>query len=140
MTNPKPYTLDRVVRLTLGGALLVGLVWLLSYLSDVLMPFAAALVLAYLLNPLVALLQRLVKNRLAAVLLSLLLCLGVGVALLWAVVVGSYALWQLLTGPEGLGVKLMVVGGGGAVALLFLSVLLDRLHHARSDRYREVER
>ncbi|BEQ16044.1 AI-2E family transporter [Desulfoferula mesophila] len=86
MTNQKPYTLDRVVRLTMGGALLVGLVWLLSYLSDVLMPFAAALVLAYLLNPLVELLQRLVKNRLAAVLLSLLLCLAVGVGLAWAVV------------------------------------------------------
>ena len=65
MLNQRPYTLDRVVRLTLGGAVLVGLVWLLSYLSDVLVPFAAALVLAYLLNPLVELLQRLVKNRLA---------------------------------------------------------------------------
>lgn len=84
--NSKPYTLDRVVRLALGGALLAGLVWLLSYLSEVLIPFAAALVLAYLLNPLVELLQRLVKNRLAAVLLSLVLCLAAGVALLWAVV------------------------------------------------------
>lgn len=86
MLNPRPYTLDRVVRLALAGAVLVGLVWLLAYLSDVLMPFAAALVLAYLLNPLVALLQRLVKNRLAAVLLSLVLCLAAGVALLWVVV------------------------------------------------------
>lgn len=85
MLTPQPYTLDRVVRLALGGAVLVGLVWLLAYLSDVLMPFAAALVLAYLLNPLVELLQRLVKNRLAAVLLSLLLCLAAGVALLWVV-------------------------------------------------------
>ncbi|MCB2193264.1 MAG: AI-2E family transporter [Deltaproteobacteria bacterium] len=86
MLNSKTYTLDRVVRLTLGGALLVGLVWLLSFLSDVLMPFAAALVLAYLLNPLVELIQRLVKNRLAAVLLSLVLCLAVGVGAVLVVV------------------------------------------------------
>ena len=86
MLTPRPYTLDRVVRLALGGAGLIGLVWLLSFLSDVLMPFAAALVLAYMLNPLVELLQRLVKNRLAAVLLSLTLCLAAGVALLWWVV------------------------------------------------------
>lgn len=66
--------------------------------------------------------------------------LGWTLAMVWVVAVGGFALWQLLTSPEGLGVKLMVVGGGGALALLFLSVLLDRLHHARSDRYREVER
>ncbi|MCF8044015.1 MAG: AI-2E family transporter [Desulfarculaceae bacterium] len=86
MMNQRPYTLDRVVRLGLSGAVLVGLVWLLSYLSDVLMPFAAALVLAYMLNPLVEVLQRLVKSRLAAVLLSLVLCLSAGAALLWWVV------------------------------------------------------
>ena len=85
MLNPRPYTLDRIVRLALAGAVAVGLVWLLAFLSDVLMPFAAALVLAYLLNPLVELLQRLVKNRLVAVLLSLLLCLAAGVALVWVV-------------------------------------------------------
>jgi len=66
--------------------------------------------------------------------------LGWTMALVWVVAVGGYALWQLLTGPEGLVVKLMVVGGGTAIALLFLSVLLDRFHHARTDRYREVER
>ncbi len=49
----KPYTFDRVVRLTLATGLLVGLVWLLGFLSEVLIPFAVALILAYMMNPLV---------------------------------------------------------------------------------------
>lgn len=72
----RPYTLDRVVRLLLGGLAIVGLIWMLSYLSDVLIPFAIAFLLAYLFNPLVLKLQRLgIRNRLAAVLLTLLMVL-----------------------------------------------------------------
>lgn len=75
----KPYTFDRVVRITITIAFLIGLVWLLHYLSDVLIPFAVALLLAYLINPLVQLVQKKVRNHSLAVLISLLaLVLAVG--------------------------------------------------------------
>lgn len=71
------YTFDRVVRLLLGCSALIGLIWLLGYLSDVLIPFAIAFLLAYLFNPLVTVLQRIgIHNRLGAVLLSLILVAG----------------------------------------------------------------
>lgn len=73
----RPYTLDRVVRLLLSGLVIVGLIWMLSYLSDVLIPFAIAFLLAYLFNPIVLKLQKIgIRNRLAAVLLTLLLVLS----------------------------------------------------------------
>ena len=71
--NGKPYTFDRVVRLGISAALLWGLVWLLGYLSDVLIPFIAAFLLAYLINPLVLLVQKKVPHRAAAVFISLLI-------------------------------------------------------------------
>jgi predicted PurR-regulated permease PerM len=46
---------------------------LAGYLSDVLIPFAVALLLAYLTNPLVSLIQKKFSNRVAAVFISLLL-------------------------------------------------------------------
>ena len=79
--NGKPYTLDRIVRIVMTVGLLGGLIWLLGYLSDVLIPFAVALLLAYLINPLVLLVQKKVENRVAAVFISLFAVL-IGVALL----------------------------------------------------------
>ncbi|NCC53303.1 MAG: AI-2E family transporter [Spartobacteria bacterium] len=67
----KPYTLDRIVRISLGAGLIWGLIWLLGYLSDALIPFAIALLLAYLMNPLVVLVQKKIPHRLTAVLVSL---------------------------------------------------------------------
>ena len=69
--NNKPYTLDRIVRIGIAAGLLWGLIWLLGYLSEVLIPFAVALLLAYLINPLVLLVQRKVPNRIFAVFISL---------------------------------------------------------------------
>lgn len=57
------YTFDRVVRMVLSAATAVIVLVLLRYLSDVLLPFVAAVVLAYLLNPLVTLLERKTKRR-----------------------------------------------------------------------------
>ena len=72
MSNtPQPYTFDRVVRLIISAALLVAVFALLRYLSDVLLPFAAAVVLAYLLNPLVTLFERKTHRRGFAVALTL---------------------------------------------------------------------
>ena len=65
------YTFDRVVRFTLNVGLLFVLVWFFRYLSDVLIPFAVALLLAYLINPLVLLVQKRVKNHTASVFISL---------------------------------------------------------------------
>lgn len=62
--------------MTLSAVTLVAVIALLRYLSDVLIPFAAAVVLAYLLNPTVGLLERRVRHRGAAVALTL---LGLGV-------------------------------------------------------------
>ena len=67
----KPYTLDRVMRLFLGTAVLVAGIWVLMFLADVLVPFAVAFVLAYLLNPVVIQVQRKIENRAAAVFLTL---------------------------------------------------------------------
>jgi len=84
--DEKPYTFDRVIRFALSAALLWGLVWLLDHLSDVLIPFAAALLLAYMINPLVERVQKWVSNRLAAVLSSLFLVAAALVALAWTLV------------------------------------------------------
>ena len=51
--DTRRYDFDRVFRLLLTVGTLVGTVWLLAYLSDVLVPFAVAVLLAYLLNPIV---------------------------------------------------------------------------------------
>jgi predicted anti-sigma-YlaC factor YlaD len=61
-------------------------------------------------------------------------------AIIWAVGLSGFALWHWWQGSEGLVERLLVFGGLSAVALLFGSVLLDRLATARTDRYREVEK
>lgn len=71
MLDNRPYTFDRVVRVILAVVFFVGLIRLMGYLSDVLVPFAIALLLAYLLNPLVNIVSRRVKNHTLAVLLTL---------------------------------------------------------------------
>ncbi|KPJ78557.1 MAG: hypothetical protein AMJ54_02740 [Deltaproteobacteria bacterium SG8_13] len=86
LSNDKPYTFDRVVRILIGVGFLAGLVWLMGYLSDVLIPFAVAFLLAYLINPLVVLIQRKIPNRTVAVLLGLLIVVIVFAALVAVVV------------------------------------------------------
>ncbi|WP_243544720.1 AI-2E family transporter [Pseudodesulfovibrio tunisiensis] len=86
MSLQTPSTLDRVARIFLWAVLVLGLLWLLQQLSDVLLPFAAALALAYMLNPLVSLVQRGVKSRGAAVGLTLVGVVGGLGATLWLVV------------------------------------------------------
>jgi len=54
------FTLDRIFRFLLTTGILIGLFILLKSLSAVLLPFFVALLLAYLLNPLVGLYQKLV--------------------------------------------------------------------------------
>ena len=74
----KPFTFDRTVRI----ALIVGICYaafiLLDYLSDVLIPFAVAMLLAYLIDPLVVFMQEKikVKSRVLSVTFSLIIVFG----------------------------------------------------------------
>ncbi len=78
MLSNNPITFDRVIRIAIGVAVIWLLITLIAYLSDVLIPFAVALLLAYLINPLTSWLQRKlpVKARIVSVLLSLTIILG----------------------------------------------------------------
>ena len=86
MTEQRPYTFDRVVRILLSLGILAGMIWLAGYLSDVLIPFAVALLMAYLTNPLVTLIQRKISNRVAAVAISLLGIFALAILLGWFVI------------------------------------------------------
>lgn len=62
-TNHKPFTLDRITRLVITVVCIVGGVWLVDYLSGVLLPFLVACVLAYMLNPIVKYNSRLLRMK-----------------------------------------------------------------------------
>ena len=62
------------------------------------------------------------------------------IAIVWAVFFAGYALWQFWQGSTDLFQRMLVFGGLSALALLFTSVLLDRLRAAGTDPYREVEK
>jgi predicted anti-sigma-YlaC factor YlaD len=66
--------------------------------------------------------------------------LGWALAIVWLVAVSGFGLWHLWQSPEGLLEKTLIFGGLAAFGLIFLSVLLDRIKTARTDRYREVEK
>jgi len=81
-----PYSFDRVVRMALAAGLAWGAVMTLGYLSDVLIPFAVALLLAYILNPAVHFVQGYVRNRGLAIGLTLFLFLSLAAGICWVVV------------------------------------------------------
>lgn len=81
-----PYSFDRVVRMALAAGLLWGVITTLGYLSDVLIPFAVALLLAYILNPLVHRVQGFVKSRGLAIGLTLFFFFAAVGALCWIVI------------------------------------------------------
>ncbi|SMO33681.1 Predicted PurR-regulated permease PerM [Saccharicrinis carchari] len=76
--HSKPYTFDRVVRMVLSIAFLFAVYFLLNRLSGALIPFFIALLLAYLINPMVDFFQFKCrfKYRSLAVLSSLLIVFG----------------------------------------------------------------
>ncbi len=79
--HDKPFTLDRITRLVLWAGLAWGIVAVVSYLSDVLIPFVVALILAYLLHPLTSWLERFVRKRELAVPLSLFIIFSLSILL-----------------------------------------------------------
>lgn len=62
------------------------------------------------------------------------------ILVVWAVGTAGFGLWQLAAEPEALAEKLIVFGGLFGIGLLFVSILVDRLRSARTDRYREVKK
>ncbi len=78
--DPKPYSFDRVVRILLTALVVAVLGWVVVRVREVLVPLAVGFLLAYLLNPVVNFVQRKVRNRAAAVLLTV----GAAVVLLAA--------------------------------------------------------
>jgi len=83
--NTKPYTFDRVVRMLIGLAILIGIFLLVKRLSSVLLPFLIAWLLAYLLNPIVVFFQKKLKfkNRILSIFTTLLLFFGVFTGIIW---------------------------------------------------------
>jgi len=86
ITSDKPYTLDSVVRMVLGAGFFIGMIWLLEFLSSALVPFVAALLMAYLLNPLASLVERRVKSRGVAVFVTVIGLISLITGLLMVVV------------------------------------------------------
>lgn len=58
----------------------------------------------------------------------------------WLAAVSVFGLWHLWQSTDELLERLLVFGGISALALLFTSVLLDRITSARTDPYREVQK
>jgi predicted PurR-regulated permease PerM len=80
----KAYTFDRVIRLLISLSILLLFLWLLQRLSNVLLPFLTAWLLAYLLQPIVRFFQLTLKirSRIVAISLTLVVCLAVFVGTL----------------------------------------------------------
>lgn len=72
------WTIDRIMRLVISIAVAAALIWLMRYLSNVLLPFFVACAVAYLLQPLVEFNLRLIRGRSRA-LASILTILDVSV-------------------------------------------------------------
>ncbi len=73
------WNIDRIMKLIIGLAIGVALIFLIRYLSDVLLPFFAACLIAYLLQPVVELNRRVLheKGRIFSSILALLELIGV---------------------------------------------------------------
>ncbi len=61
------YTLDHIIRFAITCGIIAGLIWLLGYLSDVLIPFMIAFLFAYLLHPIVCFVQKKIPSRAVAI-------------------------------------------------------------------------
>jgi anti-sigma factor RsiW len=65
---------------------------------------------------------------------------GWGLLLAWLGLVGGLVVVELARAGMPAWERLLLGGGIAAVLLLLLSVLLDRLHDLKTDRYRRVQR
>lgn len=71
--HSRPFTFDRVVRLVIGALVIVGTIWLVNTLKNVLLPFCLACLIAYILEPLVEYTRKLfrLKGRALAIFIAL---------------------------------------------------------------------
>jgi len=83
----KPYTFDRVIRILISIAIVIGLYKLVKNISEALLPFVLGWLLAYLVNPAVEFCQnRLkVKSRGLSIALSLIVIAGVIIGIIYAI-------------------------------------------------------
>lgn len=81
----KPYTFDKVIRMLIAGIVIAGLILFVRSLSNVLVPFFIAVLLAYLIDPLVNFVQTKmrIKHRGVSVILSLLFLTLIITLILW---------------------------------------------------------
>ncbi|PRY95881.1 AI-2E family transporter [Marinilabilia salmonicolor] len=84
----KPYTFDKVIRMVIAALVITGMVLLVRYLSNVLVPFFIAVLLAYLIDPLVCFIQKKMRIRHRG--------LSVIFALLFLTLIISLILWWLI--------------------------------------------
>lgn len=66
--------------------------------------------------------------------------LGWVLIVVWMVAVSAFGAWQWWQAPQTVLERLLVFGLVSGCGLLLLSVILDRVRAARSDRYTEVQR
>ena len=87
LTNPKPFTLDRTVRLLIGVVVVCAAIFLVKYLSGVLIPFLIAWLLAYIIHPFVTCNKKLLrlKNDVFAVIITLVVITAMLVSAGWLV-------------------------------------------------------
>ncbi len=73
MPNTRQFTFDKVVRYIFAIAIVVGLIWLINILKNVLLPFCLACLIAYLLDPIVEFTRHLLhlKGRVIAIFITL---------------------------------------------------------------------
>ncbi len=71
--NRQPYTFDRVVRMIITIVAFLGVIWLINVLSDVLLPFLIACLIAYIFEPFVQFNRRLLhlRGRVVAIFVTL---------------------------------------------------------------------
>ena len=87
-TEVKKYDLDRVVRMVLTAMTIAVIIFVINYLSPVLLPFVVGFIFAYMLNPFVGWVQRVshLKNRTLAVVLALILVIASWVLVGWLLI------------------------------------------------------
>ena len=83
MPNSQPYTFDRVVRIIIAIVIIGSILWLVNTLSNVLLPFCIACLVAYILEPMVQFNKKIfrLKGRFWAITLTLLESLSIVIAL-----------------------------------------------------------
>ncbi len=78
IAEKKKYDFDRVFRIILTVALVVAVIYVVNYLSGILLPFLVGCLLAYVLEPIVKFIQRILhlSNRMIPAVITMLLFLG----------------------------------------------------------------